>query len=122
MKDNEVTAKGAIEALHKAGEMLAEDLIDSIEGSADNFSDEVLRLERRTERLRKAIAEEREKVAGYEQLAKVHGAYISILLKKLGATEDNKVEIKATEVTEALEKYEARAIATESGFALYCTE
>ena len=72
--------------------------------------------------LKRMIQVEREKVAGYEQLAKVHSAYISILLKKLGATEDNKVEIKATEVTEALEKYEARAIATESGFALYCTE
>ena len=65
------------------------------------------------------LSAEREKVAGYEQLAQVNSAYISILLKRLGATEDNKVDVPATEITEALEKYEARAIATENGFALY---
>jgi hypothetical protein len=73
-------------------------------------------------RLMKMITEEREKVAGYEQVAKVNSAYISILLKRLGATEDKKVDIPATEITEALEKYEARAIATEGGFALYYAE
>lgn len=70
-------------------------------------------------RMLNAVKEAKERVAGYEQMAQVQSAYISILLKRLGATEDNKVDIKATEVTEALEKYEARAIATEEGFALY---
>lgn len=73
-------------------------------------------------RMLNAVKEANEKVKGYEQMAQVQSAYISILLKKLGATEDNKVDIKASEVTEALQKYEARAIATDEGFALYYTE
>lgn len=70
----------------------------------------------------KRIAEEKGKRSGYEELAIVHSAYISILLKKLGATEENKVDIKASEITEALSKYEARAVATEGGFGLYYEE
>ena len=54
-------------------------------------------------RLLKMIAEEREKVAGYEQLAKVHSAYISILLNKLEATNsDNAITINAEEVKRSL--------------------
>ena len=71
-------------------------------------------------RLLNAVKEAREQVAGYEQLAKVHSAYISILLKKLGTTKDNMITITASEVTEALNKYEARAMPTEDGFNLYC--
>ena len=71
-------------------------------------------------RLLKMIAIEREKVAGHEQLAKVHSAYISILLQKLGATKDNMITITAGEVKEALEKYEARAMPAEDGYSLYC--
>lgn len=62
---------------------------------------------------------EKEKVAGYEQIAKVHSAYIAILLRKLEATEDNPINIKASEVTEALTMYESRAVATKEGFGLY---
>ena len=68
------------------------------------------------------LAEEKEKVAGYEQLAKVHSAYIAILLKKLGATEDNKVNIPALEVKEAIEKCETRAELTDDGYSLYCVD
>lgn len=60
------------------------------------------------------------KIAGYEEVAQVHSAYISILLKKLGATEDNMVTITPSEVTEALKKYEARAVNTGEGWGLYC--
>ena len=66
------------------------------------------------------IGEEREKVSGYEQLAKVHSAYISILLNKLGAARDNMITITASEVTEAFKRYEARAIQLDDGFSLYC--
>ena len=97
-KPKEVTAESAIKAYSEA------------------------ELKIRRDKLKEMVEREREKVAGYVQVAKVHSAYISILLKKLGATEENKVEIKATEITEALEKYEARAIATEEGFALYLVE
>jgi len=66
------------------------------------------------------IATERGKVKGYEELAIVHSAYITILLKKLGATEDNMVTITTLEIMEALQKYEARAVPAENGFGLYC--
>jgi hypothetical protein len=71
-------------------------------------------------RLMKMVSDERQKVAGYEQLAQVHSAYISILLKKLGATKDNMIAITSEEVKEALKKYEARAMPAENGFSLYC--
>lgn len=74
----------------------------------------------RNHRLMKMLTEERERVAGYEQIAQVHSAYISILLKKLGATEDNMITITPSEVTEALKKDEARAVNTGEGWSLYC--
>ena len=75
----------------------------------------------KNQKLLKMIAEEREKVAGYEQIAKVHSAYISILLNKLGATKlDNMITIMALDVKEALEMYEARAIQVDGGYGLYC--
>lgn len=67
-----------------------------------------------------SIAEEKHKRSGYEELAAVHSAYITILLKKLGATEDNAINVTTSEVKEALDKYEARAIPTENGYGLYC--
>lgn len=72
------------------------------------------------DKLKRMLIAEREKVAGYEQTAKVHSAYISILLNKLGATEDKPITITASEVKEALEKYEARAVPAEDGYGLYC--
>lgn len=69
---------------------------------------------------RKKYVAERQKVAGYEELAQVHSAYITILLNKLGATEDNMITITPDEVKEALEKYEARAKPAEHGYGLYC--
>ena len=81
---------------------------------------EMAKIKKQNDKLVKMLAEERQKVAGYEQIAKVHSAYISILLNKLGATKDNMITITASEVTEALKKYEARAIQTEDGFSLYC--
>ena len=66
-----------------------------------------------------AKKEAREREAGYAQLAQVHSAYITILLRKLGATEDNMVTITGAEVKEALKQYEVRAVAAEGGFSLY---
>ena len=81
---------------------------------------ELERVKKQNKKLLKMINDEREKVAGYEQIAKVHSAYISILLKKLGATKDNIITITAEEVREALRKYEARAMLAEEGYRLYC--
>ena len=76
-------------------------------------------MDNQKEKLKQMVEAEREKVAGYEQLAKVHSAYIAILLRKLEATKDNPINIKASDVTQALEMYESRAIATNDGFGLY---
>ena len=81
---------------------------------------ELEKVKKQNGKLLKMVAEEREKVAGYEQIAKVHSAYISILLKELGATKDNTITITAGEVKEALEKYEARAMQVDGGYSLYC--
>ena len=81
---------------------------------------ELAKMKKQNERLLRMVAEEREKVAGYEQIAKVHSAYISILLKKLGATEDNMITVTADEIKEALKYYEARAVTTGGGYSLYC--
>jgi hypothetical protein len=71
--------------------------------------------------LEKLLEAERQKVAGYEQLAKVHSAYISILLKKLGATDSNTaISLTQAEVKEALEKNETRALIDRDGYKLYC--
>lgn len=74
------------------------------------------------EYLEAALAEERDKVKGYEQIAKIHGAYIAILLKKLGATEENKLHIPASEVKAHIETCEVRAEVTDNGYSLYYTD
>ena len=63
---------------------------------------------------------EQEKVKGYEELARVHSAYITILLKRLGATQDNMVTVTAAEIKEAMQKYEARAVPSDGSWGLYC--
>ena len=68
----------------------------------------------------KMITEERDKVAAYNEIAKVHSAYISILLKELGATKDNMFTITASDITKALDCYETRAVQVEGGYSLYC--
>lgn len=78
-------------------------------------------MDKQKEKLKTMLEAERQKVAGYEQLAKVHSAYISILLKKLGATKENVITITPDAVKDALEHYEARALANGDGsFGLYC--
>ena len=72
-------------------------------------------------KLRQMIEAERKKVAGYEQLAKLHSAYIAILLTRLGTSKDSGIEISDVEVSEALKKYEVRAFpAGEGKWSLYC--
>lgn len=76
-------------------------------------------------KLIKMINEEREKVAGYNELAKIHTAYISILLKRLNATnEESAITIGQDEIKEAMEKFEARALysAESKSQSLYCSE
>ena len=67
------------------------------------------------------IAEERGRVAGYEELAKIHAAYIGFLLKKLGVTKDNPITITMKDIDEAM-ALEVRGCTTEEGFKLYIEE
>lgn len=84
---------------------------------------EISALKKKNEKLLKMLGEEREKVAGYEQVAKVHCAYISILLKRLGATKDKAVEIQPQEIADNIGKDEARALISGSGvYSLYIEE
>ena len=63
---------------------------------------------------------EKEKVAGYEQIVKLYGAYVAILLEKLGATQDKPVNISKADATDAMGRIEARAMLSEDGWGLYC--
>lgn len=77
------------------------------------------------DKLIKMVEEERARVAGYKEIAKLHTAYISILLKRLEAiSEDTKVVVTNAEITEAMEKYEAKAFyyLEEKKQGLYCAE
>ena len=75
----------------------------------------------KNEKLLKMIGEEREKVAGYEQLAKLHAAYIAFLLQKLGATKDNPVTITNADVAGAMNT-EVRGMPDGEGWKLYIEE
>ena len=70
---------------------------------------------RKNETLRKMVGETREQVAGYEQLAKLHAAYIAFLLQKLEATKDNPIAITKEDVAEAM-KLEVRGLPDAEGF------
>ena len=90
----------------------------------------ILKLEKENEanrkirigQLEKIVRAEKEKTKAYDQIAKIHSAYIAILLKKLVATKDNAVVITSEEVSEAMEKYETRGLPMEGGFGLYFEE
>lgn len=73
-------------------------------------------------KLEQMLKAEKEKTKAYDQIAKIHSAYIAILLKKLEASKDNTVVITSEEVSEAMEKYETRGLPVEGGFGLYFEE
>ena len=79
-------------------------------------------LRRKNEKLLEMVKTEREKNAGYEQLAKVHSAYIAFLLIKLGATEESGVSISDADIKEMLEKYEVRGYRSEGVTSIYCAK
>ena len=76
----------------------------------------------RRKKLIQKIECERERVKAYAEIVKIYGAYISLLLKKLGADKQGPVMISKKEVAEALTKLEARALPKEEGFDLYFEE
>ena len=79
--------------------------------------------DKQKEKLKQMLEDEREKVKGYEEVVKLHSAYISILLHRMKATEENSVVITKEEVKHAMKHFEARAIPTSAGvWAFYCEE
>lgn len=56
------------------------------------------RLAKQNEKLRKMYEVEREKNAGYEELSNIQNAYIAVLLKKMGATEEHPIIVTNGEV------------------------
>lgn len=81
------------------------------------------RLKNWVNKLEAELADEKQKVKGYEELAKLHSAYIAILLQKLKATEENKVTITKDDITQGMFNLETRAHITEDGIiTLYCAE
>lgn len=93
-----------------------------MERNARRKSDEIKRQDKWIKHLQEQFTAERNKIYGYEEMAKVYSAYIYILLQKLGATKDNAVDIKLSEAEEALTKGETRATKTEDGWGLYYEE
>lgn len=72
------------------------------------------RLKNWVNKLEAELAEEKQKVKGYEELARVHSAYIAILLQRLKATKDKPVVIDTEEVMQALSNLEVRACVDET--------
>jgi uncharacterized protein (UPF0371 family) len=73
------------------------------------------RIAKQNEMLRKMYEAEREKSAGHEELAKIQNAYIAILLKKLGATNETPVTITNEDVKEVLGSDIVRVSVSEKG-------
>lgn len=69
-------------------------------------------------KLKQMVEHEREKVAGYQQIAELHSAYIAVLLKRLGATKDKPIIIDSLDVCEAM-KCEVRGYNNGTGWELY---
>jgi len=75
-------------------------------------------LREQNKKLVEMISEERERVVGYEQIAKLHAAYIAVLLKRLGATKENPAEIADADVHEAMQ-HEVRGYPDGKAWKLY---
>ncbi len=90
----------------------------------DGMEQKLKVLQKKNEQLFKMVNDEREKTAGYEQVARLYTAYISILLRMLNATEEKRVTIKGTDIKEALERFVASATYdTENDvYSLWCVE
>ena len=85
---------------------------------------EIERLKKKNERLLAMVEYEKQNSKGHEQVAQIQNAYVSILLKKLGATsEDTAIVIKNEEITNALDHCETRGSIPDIGvWKLYCEE
>ena len=73
--------------------------------------------------LMKRLQEAREQVEAHEQIAKMHSAYIALLLERLNADKDHPVELTQDIINKAMVRMEARASVPEEGkFCMYYAE
>ena len=80
--------------------------------------------DKRNEKLLQMVRDAKEREIGYEQIAKMYNAYISVLLNRLGATEGNEVVITGEDIANALSSCLARASynSDKDEYSLWCTE
>ena len=84
---------------------------------------EMAKLKKQNERLLNMLCDAREKEKGYQEISKVHTAYIAVLLKKLGATsEETAISITDAETKEALANYETRGAIDNGVWKLFAVE
>ena len=81
------------------------------------------RLKNWVKKLEDELAVEKQKAIGYEELTRIHNAYIAILLHRLNATKEESVAITKEEVSHAMNHFEARAFSQDEGvWNFYCDE
>lgn len=85
---------------------------------------ELEKVKRQNEKLLKIISEERQRVAGYEEIAKLYSAYIAILLQRLKAdSKDTAITLRDEEIKYAITSFETRAVPMDEGaWSLYYCE
>lgn len=79
--------------------------------------------DKRNEKLLQMVRDAKEREIGYEQIARMYTAYISVLLNRLGATEGNEVVITGEDIDNALSSCLARASynSDKDEYSLWCT-
>ena len=80
------------------------------------------KLQQKLEKMKARFEEERERVKAYEQIVKIYGAYMAVLLSALGATKDKPFSMKHSDITRGLEELETRAVSNDDGFDLFAEE
>lgn len=80
------------------------------------------KLQQKLDKMKARYEDERERVRAYEQIVKIYGAYMALLLRALNATKDKPFKLTHTEITEGMNKLETRAVPSEGGFEMYVEE
>ena len=75
------------------------------------------------DKLKAMLEAERKKVAGYKELMDINMAFVSILLKSIGAvSEDTAIHIKKGDISEAMKAMRVRGSTWDGGYRLFCTD
>lgn len=80
------------------------------------------KLQQKLEKMKSRFEGERERVKAYEQIVKIYGAYMAVLLRALKATKEKPFKLTHADISKSLEELETRAIPSEEGFEIYVEE